>query len=172
VPRANLALAATAASAALIGCSSAEQHTTPGAHAAGIHIAATSKSDRGGYDVVEHWDIPCGGLGGFGQKVIVRSHRVADLKAAFDKFIETTSTGGNQCVSFFAYTDERAHAIDHMADPSSAQVDYVQSHSLNYLNNPNGDDGAGAEFYRTPDGAIHCLRGHLKTSAEITSCVP
>jgi hypothetical protein len=178
VPRASLALAITATLAAFVGCSSGEQHATPITHAAATHTrwvhvrAATPKPDRGAYGVVEHWDIECGGLGGFGEKVIVRSHRVSDLKAAFDKFIETTPTGGNRCVVFDAYTDERAHAIEHMTDPTPAQGDYELSHSLNYMNNPNGDNGAGSEFYRTPDDQIHCLRGHLETKDGITTCVP
>jgi hypothetical protein len=114
--------------------------------------------DRGAYDVVERWNIDCAGRGGFGERVVVRSHKTADLKAAYDDFIAGVGTGSDQCLYFAAFTT-KAYALVNKADidkVTSAQVDAMQAHSLVYLNNPNPPAN---EHYLTPDGMTHQIRG-------------
>lgn len=117
-----------------------------------------SALDRGAYDVLKHWDIPCGGKGGFGEWVLIRSHKAVDLIAAYRDFIADVGTGSDQCVSLFAFATTQTKAEWDNPDITDAEFNDYEAHSLQYFNNPNADPSA-YEFLRGPDGVVHKMRG-------------
>jgi len=99
---------------------------------------------RGAYNLLEHWNIPCSGHGGFGDKVIVRSHRQADLEAAFRIWYTMHVRDKGQCLSFMAFSSMASYdATNHPSRYTDAQLDAIPT-GLNYYNNPNtGYEGWG-----------------------------
>jgi hypothetical protein len=102
--------------------------------------AAPAGADRrSAYVVVDHYPWPCSDNGGFGEKVIVASHRRADLEPAFMRWLRLNGSDKKLCMHFEAYVSQGSFA--------SRQPD------LQYTNNPN----SGYEAWIGPDGRHHVL---------------
>jgi len=116
-----------------------------------ISTQIATAQDRGAYDVLEHWNIPCSGHGGFGDKVIVRSHRQIDLEAAFKIWYAKHAREKGQCLSFMAFSSMKSYdATNHPSHYTDAQLDAIAT-GLNYFNNPN----TGYEGWSIGGGAEH-----------------
>lgn len=126
----------------------------PDAPAAGTQPRKLANADpHGAYKVLQHWDIPCSGRGGFGEKVMVLSHRQADLEATYKRWMAEHNLDKTQCISFMAYASEASFdAAEHPSQYTDAQLESIPE-GLDYMNNPN----TGAEWWSAGGGPVHEL---------------
>jgi len=115
-----------------------------------------SALDRGAYDVVKHYSVPCAGRGGFGEYVIVRSHHVADLEETFRRWYTTNRNDASKCLYLFAFSSPISRAVfehETLGRPKtySAKERDAAKPGLFYLNDPNKH----TESWMSPDGGLH-----------------
>ncbi len=118
--------------------------------------SSPSASDRGAYDVVKHYSVPCSGQGGFGEYVIVRSHRLTDLEPAFSRWYTTNHRDASKCLYLFAFSSLISKAVfehEKFGSPQtySAQERAAAEPGLFYLNDPNSHN----ETWIAPGGRPH-----------------
>ncbi|HXM17863.1 MAG TPA: hypothetical protein VN934_03535 [Candidatus Tumulicola sp.] len=92
----------------------------------------------------------------------MRSHKVADLIAAYHKFIAVVGSGSDRCITFIAFTSKADVAVD-MApfdQQTDAKVNAMVAHRLMYVNNPGGEEWLETPNKADPQGyVIHRIRG-------------
>lgn len=124
----------------------------PAAPAARVQHKKLAKADpRAAYKVLEHWDLPCSGRGGFGEKVMALSHRQSDLDAVYHRWMAEHNIDKSHCVSFMAYASERSYdAANGSSKFSEAELAAIPN-GLDYMNNPN----TGYEGWTDGEGHEH-----------------
>jgi hypothetical protein len=124
--------------------------------AALLASGCSSRSDRGAYDVVKHYSVPCAGRGGFAEYVIVRSHRVADLNETFRRWYTTNRHDASKCLYLFAFSSPISRAVfEHetlgLPKTYSGKERDAARLGLFYLNDPNKH----TESWISADGRLH-----------------